>query len=1229
MPSKQEKLSTQKEPLGGRSNGTGNGQHTGVRTAPVQPERPLEYEASFEDFFENACVGLHWVAADGTILRANRAELEMLGYVPEEYIGRNVREFHADAQAVEELLSRLGAGETIHNVAACLKRKDGSVCEVLISSNTCFRDGEFLHTRCVTVDVTDLRKAEQALARQTDLLELVTDAVPALISHVDAEKRYTYVNKAYEAWFGLEPEHLLGRTMWEVLGRKAYETVEPFVESALGGQAVQFAQEIPYEGAGTRFVQVHYVPDRGADGQVVGFHALITDLTELERTERELRDSELKLRTILDSLPAAVYTTDADGLVTHFNQAAIELAGRTPQLGKDQWCISWKLYRPDGTPLPYDECPMAIALKEERAIRGAEILVERPDGRTCPVTPFPTPLFDSDGKLIGGINMLVDISDQKEAARRIEESEHILRSFYESAPLLMGVVEVPRDDSDILHVYDSPPTEKFFGTAPGATGGKWSSELGAPKEAIKRWISYYRKSERTNQPVRFEYEHPTPQGPVWLSSVVACIGPARSGRTRFSYVTEDISERKRAEEALARKASEQTALFHFTDRLQRLETLEEVYEAALEAICGALGCDRASILLFDDSGVMRFVRWKGLSEAYRAAVEGHSPWGPGERRPRPIAIGDVEESDIAEELKQVVLGEGIRSLCFVPLVAKGRLIGKFMVYFDQPHDFGSNGADLAMMIAHQIAFGIEKKKAEARRDEAEKALKESEERYRHLLEVLPVAMYSCEAPTGRITYYNQHAAALWGREPNLGDTDQRFCGSFKLFLPDGRYVPHEECPMAMALVKGRSFRAQEVILEREDGTRITVLVNIDPIHDADGRVIGAINVFHDVSALKDAESRLKEADRRKDEFLAMLAHELRNPLAPIRSSLEYVLNSKAEAGSVHRSYEIMVRQVDHLSRLVDDLLDISRISLGKLTLRMERLDLRAMVRSAAEIARPSMEKAGQELRLDFPAEPVFVEGDADRLTQVFGNLLMNAYKFTPDGGRIRASVRVEGNQAIAEVEDSGAGIESEKVARIFDLFGQTGRFISHRPIGLGVGLALAKEIVEKHSGTIEAASDGPGQGSCFAVALPLLEETQKHAQERSNRVGRNEPAAKRILIVDDNVDAADAMALLLELEGHAVRVAYGGAQGIAEFEQDTPEILLLDLGMPDMDGYEVAKRVGERAGAQGCKLVAITGWGQETDLERTKKAGFSAHLVKPVTLDSVRKMIREFDRPSR
>jgi signal transduction histidine kinase/CheY-like chemotaxis protein len=384
-------------------------------------------------------------------------------------------------------------------------------------------------------------------------------------------------------------------------------------------------------------------------------------------------------------------------------------------------------------------------------------------------------------------------------------------------------------------------------------------------------------------------------------------------------------------------------------------------------------------------------------------------------------------------------------------------------------------------------------------------------------------------------------------------------------------------------------------------------------------------LFADVTQRILAEKALREADRRKDEFLAMLAHELRNPLAAIRNAVQILLHNEGDVQTSRAASQILDRQVVHMIRQVDELLDVSRISRGKIELRKDRAELTQIVNHAVETLRPLCESLRHELSVNIPPPPVYVLGDPIRLAQVIGNLLNNACKFTDKGGRIWLNGAVEGEAVVIRVRDTGIGLAKDQLCRIFELFAQVDNSLERARDGLGLGLTLVKKLVEMHDGTVEATSEGPGRGSEFVVRLPLLREAQPAQPRRPADAKSEQMVSRRILVVDDNRDSANSLAMLLNLLGHTVDTAHDGREAVERAATFRADVILLDIGMPRLNGYEAARRIREQR-QQGLKLVALTGWGQEEDRQRSEDAGFDAHLVKPVDLAALTKLLAEWVR---
>jgi PAS domain S-box-containing protein len=591
-------------------------------------------------------------------------------------------------------------------------------------------------------DIPYARDAMHALlaGHALDLPSDVFDFLPVGVYVCDREGRILRYSRAAAELWQHEPERnnaadrfCGSHQLYRPDGTPIAHEDCPMADVLSGGAPVRNAEIIMERRDGTRIVAlVNIDPLRDEAGRIAGAINCFRDVTELRRLGSRVAESERQARDLLNALPAAVYTTDAEGRITFYNDAAAAFWGVCPELGKSEFCGSWKLFTPDGAPLPHDQCPMAVALRERRAIRNAEAIAERPDGSRVPFIPFPTPLQDSNGAFIGAVNILVD-----------------------------------------------------------------------------------------------------------------------------------ITERKRADDALRRRVREQAALHRFTDRLYRALSVDDACQAALDAIGAALDCPRASVLLLDDAGVMRFTAWRGLSDRYRQAVEGHSPWRPGERDAQPVCIGDVQVSDMPESLRAAVLAEEIGALAFVPLTVDGGVVGKFMPYFDAPHGFSERELELAVTIARQLGFFVERSRSEEARHQSEQAT-------RLLAAVVDSSgdAILTKDLQGIITSWNGGAERLFGyaAEEIIGKP-------VTILIPPDRQ--NEEPIILERIRSGQRIQHYETMRQRKDGSLIDISLSISPVKDGLGRIVGASKIARDITerrrALDQQQLLLREMDHRIKNLFTLAA----------------------------------------------------------------------------------------------------------------------------------------------------------------------------------------------------------------------------------------------------------------------------------------------------------------------------------------------------------------------
>ena len=506
-------------------------------------------------------------------------------------------------------------------------------------------------------------------------------------------------------------------------------------------------------------------------------------------------------------------------------------------------------------------------------------------------------------------------------------------------------------------------------------------------------------------------------------------------------------------------------------------------------------------------------------------------------------------------------------------------------------------------------------------------LRESHDRFEALFEASPVGMYLVDAEL-RIRLISRTARPVFGHIDELIGRD--FFEVIHILWPPksadeivARFRHTLETGEPHIAIEFSEVRYDRKVIECYDW-------QIHRINLPDGQY-GVVCYFIDVSKrmqlsddLRQYAAKMFEADRHKNEFLAMLAHELRNPLAPICNALQIMRLAPGDRQSVHEATEMMERQVGEMVRLVDDLLDVNRISRGTIELRRGRVELASVLRHAVEASRSAMESAEQALTITLPPQPIYLNADPTRLAQVVGNLLNNANKYTENGGRIGLTVEREGEQAVIRVRDNGIGIAAGELARIFEMFAQVDTSLKRSAGGLGIGLTLVKNLVEMHDGTVAVHSAGVGQGSEFVVRLPI--ETLESSPPPPPQPTLSEPTtamSRRILVVDDNRISADSLAKLLQLTGNKTQSAYDGLEAVAAAATFRPDVILLDIGLPKLNGYEAARKIREQPWGKNIVMVALTGWGQDEDRQKSKEAGFNGHMVKPVELTALMKLLAE------
>lgn len=791
---------------------------------------------------------------------------------------------------------------------------------------------------------------------------------------------------------------------------------------------------------------------------------------------------------------------------------------------------------------------------------------------------FLLPLRIEDGRIEGAMISVVESIGRAEAEQRRDaaelaqrESEARFRALFDSIDTGFCIVDVIFDDDGVAQDYTLVEVNAAFERQTGLRNahGRRMREIAPDHEQY--WFDLYAGIARSGQPQRFDGLAASFDNRWYEAYGFPMV---HDGRIRVGVLFNDITERKRAEDALREGEARLAAI--------------------LEHVPAGIG-------LFDVNGRFLLVNPRlrplvsdvvpSLDPASRFRSFDHDGNElPGEQYPGARAL---RGETVPTEVDFVAEIDGQKRWFLVgaaPLMRNDAVGG-------------------GIMIAHDIT--------ERRR--VEEALRESELRQSTLIGGIPQLVWRSRA-NGEWTWVSPQWAGFTGQDAAAAIG----LGWLDVVHPDDREATRQA--WANADGTGR-LEIEHRILCAADGSHVWHSTRSAPLRDASGQVIEWLGTTTDIRQMKELQARqdalmaeLEEADRRKNEFLATLAHELRNPLAPLSNAVQLIKLGNNDSRLVGDVRPMMERQLHHMVRLVDDLLDVSRISRGTLVLQRGRTTLQAVVQTALEASRPGIDAAGHRLDLDLPVEALELDADETRLSQVVSNLLNNAARYTPPGGRIRLAARRAGAEAVLTVQDNGIGIASEMLPKVFELFVQASGTQAGSQGGLGIGLTIARRLIEMHEGQLEVTSDGLGKGSTFMVRLPLAPVQHEAAAGSDGAAGAR---LRRVLVADDNRDAANTLLSVLRMMGHEARVTYDGVEALAAAATFRPDIALLDLGMPRMDGLELARRIRAEPWGADVFLVALTGWGGEADRQRSRDAGFDRHVAKPIDIEMLRRVLSE------
>jgi len=722
-----------------------------------------------------------------------------------------------------------------------------------------------------------------------------------------------------------------------------------------------------------------------------------------------------------------------------------------------------------------------------------------------------------------------------------------------------------------------------------------------------KWIERFAQVAITGEGTHFEDWSEATQR--WYEVDACSVGGPSPSLVAISFT--DITQRKRHEESMLALEQRKSFLLQLSDEMRPLSDALRIQYQAARVLGEFLQANRVGYAeTQDDEHLVVVTRHftrevEGIQGVYR-----YRDYGPDLLEQmllgKTVVRADVANDPLLTEAeKQAHTRLQLGATVNVPLVKQGHLVAILFVHFQRAHPFSALEVELIEETAERIWAAVERARAEG-------ALLKSEAEFRTLAEAAPALVWICSA-SGENIYFNQR----WYDYTGQTIEQARGLGWAVTMHPDdgARILPYwQHCQQTGELYVG------EVRYRRHDGAYRWHLFRALPRRSSTGQIEAWYGLSIDTDDQKQAQQALQQADRRKDEFLAMLAHELRNPMSTIRSGLQILTLTDGKDQTSRDTLAMMNRQTNLLVRMVDDLLDVSRISQGKIELKRQRVNLGEVVAQAAESVQPLYQEQGRRLQVELPTALIEVEGDRDRLTQVVSNLLTNGARYTGEQGQVWLSLELGRQEAILQVRDNGIGLAADQLESIFELFVQMDNTLARSKGGLGLGLTLVKQLVELHGGRVAVQSEGLGLGSTFTVHLPTP-ATAAEPEVTPNQQVNNPSAARRILVIDDNADAALSLSMLLKLSGYQVHSCSSGRAGIQAAELLRPAVILCDIGMPELDGYATCRLIRQQSWGESIVLIALTGYGGEEDKQRTREAGFDGHLVKPVDLGALQALL--------
>lgn len=1146
---------------------------------------------------------------NGRITGWNRSAERLFGFTAAEMLGQPILriippELHAEALRI---LTNVGRGEQVPSFDTERVRKDGTRVPVSLSVSP-IRDaaGKVVGASKIAREITrrgniaeQLRRSEQHYRSLVEATGALAWACPPSGLHVEAQPMWM-------AFTGQTAEEMLGSGWTAAIHPDDLATATTrWNEAVERGLPFRNEHRIRRHDGSWRWMSVHAVPIAGATGQIVEWSGMSFDVTDRKREHHALRERNRQL----DLLARCSRLLLLEGqlteplLTTVFGEVAHSIGAEIYVNHQPHDAVSMRLRNWGG--LTGDERPAF------ETIRYGELLCGRVAARRRPLIVEDIAHADVEGSDVmrafgygayagfpllagerllgtiafitrarthfaeGEVQVLQSICDQvaavlererltgelRESEQRIQQALKVSRSFTFQWEPATDSVRRSASCTDILHLEGDE--------AVNDTARRFFERIHVDDRAP--FIATVSGLTPQAPGYRIEYRATRGDGDtVILEEIGHARFDAAGQMTRLVGVTTDITERKQADDALRiagdsfRRLVEQSPFgIYAVDADFRLAMVSAGAQKVFATVRPLLGRDFAEVL---------HVVWPEPFASDAIAHFRHT-LATGEPFHAPSTVEQRADIDAREaydwKLERMVLPDGRP--------------GVVCHFYDL-----------------------------SERQRYEETLRVARIRLETALDASPVALFQQD----RALRYT------WIHNPALGFASNDVVGKRDRDLFQRTEDADRTEAIKRSVIETGIARREEVCVV-QDGLARYYDVVVQPDRDASGAIVGVNCAAVDVTARKEIEAQLRQTDRQKDEFLALLAHELRNPLAPIRNASAILARTRPHDPAVQEPLAVIERQTTHLTRLVDDLLDVSRIVGRRIDLKAELLEVGTILDQAAETIQPLINDKRHRLRVVRPQEKLFLRGDRTRLVQAVGNLLHNAAKYTDPAGDITLEVRASDDELDIAVSDTGVGIAAELLPRVFDVFVQSERALDRAQGGLGIGLSVVKGLIEMHGGTVRAHSDGVGRGSVLTLSLPRAPAPRPPS---ASRLPPSPSAPRRILLVDDNVDAVDSLAKLLRFDGHDVETAYGGVAALAAIEAHEPDVVLLDIGMPQMDGYEVARRVRARTGtAKRPRLVALTGYGQEVDRARAEAAGFDAHLVKPADLDTLTRVLAALD----